>query len=51
MNTPTPISLRIPQDVKDWLKSRANENCRTVSGEILSQLKTAKLADEAKTGA
>jgi hypothetical protein len=39
MDHPNPISVRVPRDVKDWLKARAEANCRTVSGEILALLK------------
>lgn len=46
MNNPNPISVRVPHDLKQWLKDRAKDNCRTVSGEILALLK-AKQADEA----
>ena len=45
MDNPHPISVRIPRDVKDWLKARAEANCRTVSGEILALLK-AKQAEQ-----
>lgn len=42
MDNPNPISVRIPHDVKDWLKARSEANCRTVSGEILALLRVAK---------
>lgn len=45
MTSPNPISVRIPTEVKDWLKSRAEENSRTVSGEILAVLKAAQKSD------
>ena len=51
MSKSNPISVRIPQDVKDWVKARADENCRTVSGEIVALLKGTKQADDAKAGA
>ncbi|WAJ26271.1 Arc family DNA-binding protein [Antarcticirhabdus aurantiaca] len=48
MQHPNPISVRIPHEVKDWLKSRAEENSRTVSGEILALLKAARQAEGSK---
>jgi hypothetical protein len=46
MNQPNPMSIRIPQDVRDWLKARAHGNCRTVNGEILQTLKAAMGEDQ-----
>ncbi|MEC5291366.1 Arc family DNA-binding protein [Aurantimonas sp. C2-6-R+9] len=51
MTYPHPISVRIPAEVKDWLKSRAEENSRTVSGELLAILKATKQAEDAREAA
>ena len=34
--TPTPV--RLPSDLKDWIKSRAGANLRSVNGEITALL-------------
>jgi len=34
--TPTPI--RLPQELKDWIKSRADANLRSVNAEITALL-------------
>jgi hypothetical protein len=34
--TPTPV--RLPKDLKDWVKSRAGANLRSVNGEITALL-------------
>jgi len=39
--------FRIPADMKAWLKSRADMNERTMTGELLMILKAAAKADPA----
>jgi len=34
--TPTPV--RLPQELKDWIKSRAGDNLRSVNAEITALL-------------
>lgn len=34
-----PISLRLPDDLRKWLRVRAAENDRSLNGEILAALK------------
>jgi hypothetical protein len=46
-----PTSIRIPPEVKEWLRERAEANCRTVNGEILALLKASKIADAQKEAA
>lgn len=46
-----PTSIRIPSDIKDWLKERAEANHRTVNGEILALLKATKQSEAVKEAA
>ena len=46
-----PTSIRIPTEIKEWLKERAEANCRTLNGEILALLKATKQADAVKGAA
>lgn len=39
------LKVRVPRDVKEWLKARAEANCRTMNGEILALLKATKQAE------
>ncbi|MCD2185215.1 Arc family DNA-binding protein [Rhizobium sp. GN54] len=36
----TDLKIRMPAQVKDWLAARADENERSMNGEILAILKT-----------
>jgi hypothetical protein len=40
------LKVRVPRDMKDWLKARAEANCRTMNGEILALLKAARQTDQ-----
>lgn len=40
------LKLRVPREVKQWLKERAQTNCRSVNGEILALLKATKQAEQ-----
>lgn len=42
------LKLRVPHEVKEWLKERAQANCRTVNGEILALLKATRQAEQQK---
>ncbi|MEO9337219.1 Arc family DNA-binding protein [Mesorhizobium sp. SB112] len=44
------LKVRVPRDVKEWLKTRAEANCRTMNGEILALLKTIRKAETDKKG-
>ncbi len=39
------LKLRVPRDLKEWLRDRAATNCRTMNGEILALLKATKQAE------
>ncbi|MEP9373869.1 Arc family DNA-binding protein [Mesorhizobium sp. KR1-2] len=39
------LKVRVPHEVKEWLKARAEANCRTMNGEILALLQATKLAE------
>ena len=41
------LKLRVPANVKEWLKSRATSQRRTMNGEILIILEKAMQADPA----
>lgn len=45
------LKVRIPHDLKEWLRQRADQNCRTMNSEILALLKATRGADEAQTSA
>ena len=40
------LKVRVPRDLKDWLKHKAKVNSRTMNGEVLHLLKIAKQAEE-----
>lgn len=37
-----PTLVRIPDDLKEWLKKRAAENFRSMNGEIVARLQESK---------
>ncbi len=39
--------FRIPADLAAWLKSRAEENCRSINGQLTLYLKEARKREEA----
>lgn len=41
------IVLRLPQDLKDWLRHRAIDNRRSVNGELLHLIEKAKQSERA----
>lgn len=42
------LKIRIPAELKRWLRERAEANSRTMNGEILALLKAANQIDVAK---
>lgn len=42
------LKLRLPVDLKEWLKRYAAGNDRTMNGELLALIKAAKAASAAK---
>ena len=42
MKSRTPTSIRFPKGLSDWLKKRASNNERSVSGEVITLLKGLK---------
>jgi hypothetical protein len=42
------LKVRLPRDVKEWLKARAETNSRTMNGEILHLLKSERIRSEQK---
>lgn len=45
------ILFRVSPELKDWLKDRADFNCRTMNGEILALLKATKETDQKQEAA
>lgn len=43
-----PLQLRLPADLKDWLKAEAEKNGASQNSEIIRALRAAQLRDEAK---
>lgn len=41
---PTPV--RIPEELKQWLKCKAAENYRSLNGEIIARLEQSRKAEE-----
>lgn len=44
---PTPV--RLPQDLKDWIKSRAGDNLRSMNAEITALLIRAREIEQTKS--
>lgn len=42
----TPRQFRLPGDILDWLRAKAEENSRTMNGELLAMLKEARKLDQ-----
>lgn len=42
------ISVRLPDDLADWIKANAEKETRSINGEIIHQLKIAKAAADSK---
>jgi hypothetical protein len=42
------LKLRLPSTLKAWLTDRANENRRSLTGEVVVRLEASRTADESK---
>ena len=47
-NQTAPYPLRISGEIRQWLKSKAAENYRSLNAEILHRLEQSRKAEEAK---
>ncbi|CAN7438166.1 Arc family DNA-binding protein [Neorhizobium sp. LjRoot104] len=45
------LKIRLPEELKQWLASRAENNDRSLNGEILSMMKAAQRAEAQKQAA
>jgi plasmid stability protein len=43
------FSVRLPEGLKEWLRQRAEANCRTMNGELLALLKATQSKDETQS--
>jgi hypothetical protein len=43
------MQLRLPTDLKDWIKQHAAENCRSLNGEIVSILEQCRANGNGKS--
>lgn len=43
---PKPTLVRLPEDLKEWLKKRAAENFRSVNGEIVARLEESRKREQ-----
>lgn len=41
-----PSPIRLPQDLKDWLKHKAVDNRRSFNGEVLVRLEQSRAAEQ-----
>ncbi len=41
-----PYSLRMPVEIREWLEGKADDNARSLNGEILTILKEKKKEEE-----
>jgi hypothetical protein len=46
MNAVNPASIRLPADLKAWLRTKAEEEGRSLSGQIVQTLKSAMMVDQ-----
>jgi hypothetical protein len=42
----SPTGIRLPPDIRDWLRRSADENSRSLNQEILHRLKLARAAEQ-----
>lgn len=42
------VMLRLPQELKDWLKHKAIDNRRTLNSEVLHRLEKSRAGQEAQ---
>lgn len=43
-----PSPVRIPEELKQWLKHKAVDNFRSLNGEIIARLEQSRKAEEAQ---
>lgn len=43
---PAPVGVRLPDDLKTWLKYQAQNNRRSMNGEILVRLEQSRLQQQ-----
>lgn len=43
---PRPLGIRVPDDLKQWLKHRAVDNRRSLNAEILIRLEASRCLEE-----
>lgn len=48
--TASPLLVRIPPQLKQWLSVRADENSRSMTGEIIQLIKAAQQAEQVQQG-
>lgn len=49
MSNPSPISLRLDPELRAWITQAAQQNERSISGEIRHRLAQARQAEQRKT--
>lgn len=47
----SPSPVRLPQELKDWLKHRAIDNRRSFNSEVLARLEQSRAAERQSQGA
>ena len=45
-----PSPMRLPQDLKDWLKHKAIDNRRSFNSEVLTRLEDSRRAEQRHAG-
>lgn len=46
--TRTPTPVRLPDELRQWLKHKAIDNFRSLNGEIVARLEQSRKAEEAQ---
>lgn len=49
MQDSRPTSVRLPEELANWIKDKANKSTRSFNGQLVALLKTAKEAEEQQT--
>lgn len=47
-NPRTPYPLRIPEPLRDWMKEKAEQNSRSLQGELIYRLMQSKALEESR---
>jgi hypothetical protein len=45
------LKIRLPEELKNWLASRAENNDRSINGEVLSLMKAVRQSETQQTAA